>query len=734
MLNLPVNRNSKNELHYSQRQGALWLANIFKHEDIKITDNLLTLFEYCTGQLINFVKPLLEKIPDIHDKLIMGRNSYRNSYKSIEELLSPPLSYVPRKVFDFIESFPELESLFVNSIGEYLQSFILKHPPEIPYEFHKAMDTFSTLFKLNDNAIKIIDHVFLIKMFAQLHNYLQGDLMISHFEGRRYLAAALNMSLPTLKDSLSKLEHLGIINSRNHLDFYSDDLLRLWELPEGQNPEEFFCSPLRGDCLPLSDFSVAHDQVTYLLELLRKPSKSPRHILLYGPSGTGKTTFARSLVSALGVRAWAVAAANCENAGMKRRMALTVSMNLAAGDKGSLVVADEAEALLSDSNGSLGQSKSSDKSWINEFMETPGNPVIWIVNYLDKIDLSTKRRFSFALYFPPLGLKERTKMWDGIIVRHKATPSPENQIYKDLVRKYEVPAAVIDRAVENALEIGAEEELSWENVAISIKSFVQLQNDGEHDLSKREENLNFAPSGVTAGIEVETLAARLKALDRVRGPEGLPPGSGTVLFYGPPGTGKTALERYLAKVLGKEALIKKGSDLLDCFVGMTEKNIARAFRQAEKEDAVLVFDEADSFFYSREIAQRSWEVSFVNEFLANAEECRCFMIATSNRRESMDPAAMRRFSFKVPFRYAGREQLEVLYLAILAPLVGNSPGTAFLSCLTEENNLAPGDFHAVRLRYRAIPEKGVTHEELFRELLLERDLKLDKGCVRRIGF
>jgi hypothetical protein len=109
------------------------------------------------------------------------------------------------------------------------------------------------------------------------------------------------------------------------------------------------------------------------------------------------------------------------------------------------------------------------------------------------------------------------------------------------------------------------------------------------------------------------------------------------------------------------------------------------------------------------------------------------MIATCNRRESMDAAAMRRFSFKVPFNYAGPHQLEALYMAILAPIVGSSPSRAFLSRLSRENNLAPGDFHAVRCRYRAVVEGGVTHEELFKELLLERELKLDKGS-NTIGF
>ena len=102
------------------------------------------------------------------------------------------------------------------------------------------------------------------------------------------------------------------------------------------------------------------------------------------------------------------------------------------------------------------------------------------------------------------------------------------------------------------------------------------------------------------------------------------PGLGTMLFYGPSGTGKTALARYIAKELGRECLLKRASDLLNPYLGMSEQNVAEAFREAERDGAVLVIDEADTFLFSRDTAQRSWETSLVNEFLTALEECRSF--------------------------------------------------------------------------------------------------------------
>ena len=55
------------------------------------------------------------------------------------------------------------------------------------------------------------------------------------------------------------------------------------------------------------------------------------------------------------------------------------------------------------------------------------------------------------------------------------------------------------------------------------------------------------------------------------------------------------------------------------YVGQTEKNIANAFKEAKNKKAVLVFDEVDSFLQDRSSANRSWEISQVNEMLVGME-------------------------------------------------------------------------------------------------------------------
>ena len=61
---------------------------------------------------------------------------------------------------------------------------------------------------------------------------------------------------------------------------------------------------------------------------------------------------------------------------------------------------------------------------------------------------------------------------------------------------------------------------------------------------------------------------------------------------------------------------KRASDLLSMWVGDTEQRIAAAFAEAHDAGHFLVFDEADSLLADRRFAERTWEVSQVNEMLA----------------------------------------------------------------------------------------------------------------------
>lgn len=70
-------------------------------------------------------------------------------------------------------------------------------------------------------------------------------------------------------------------------------------------------------------------------------------------------------------------------------------------------------------------------------------------------------------------------------------------------------------------------------------------------------------------------------------------------FYGPPGTGKTMVSHAVAKILNKNILAVNYAEIESKYVGDAPKNLFKAFNTAKESDAVLFFDEADSFLGKR---------------------------------------------------------------------------------------------------------------------------------------
>ena len=143
-----------------------------------------------------------------------------------------------------------------------------------------------------------------------------------------------------------------------------------------------------------------------------------------------------------------------------------------------------------------------------------------------------------------------------------------------------------------------------------------------------------------------------------------------ILLFGPPGTGKTEFVKYLGRELDRRVVVVKGSDLLSKWVGESEQNIAKAFRRAEAEHAILFFDEVDGLLQDRANATRSWEITQVNELLQQMENFDGIMVAATNFSKNLDPATMRRFTFKLEFGYlddAGKKSFfERMFKATLA--------------------------------------------------------------------
>jgi SpoVK/Ycf46/Vps4 family AAA+-type ATPase len=210
-------------------------------------------------------------------------------------------------------------------------------------------------------------------------------------------------------------------------------------------------------------------------------------------------------------------------------------------------------------------------------------------------------------------------------------------------------------------------------------------------------------------------------------------GFGTLCFHGPPGTGKTALAEHIARSLDRPLLVKQASDLMSKFVGETEQNMAAMFRDAETEKAVLLLDEADSFLQDRRGAQRTYEVTEVNEMLQGMERFAGIFICTTNLMDRIDQAALRRFAFKIRFMPLTAAQREKMF--VTEALAGDASRLApdLAARLAKLEQLCPGDFAAVK-RQGDILATQLSPQEFLEQLEAEHRIKPEVREARPIGF
>lgn len=96
-------------------------------------------------------------------------------------------------------------------------------------------------------------------------------------------------------------------------------------------------------------------------------------------------------------------------------------------------------------------------------------------------------------------------------------------------------------------------------------------------------------------------------------------------FYIAPGTGKTALAQWLAQRLERPLMVQRASDLLSKWVGQAKKTSHPLSEAAQRDGAVLLIGEVDSFLRDRHGA-RAWEVTQVNEMLTQMERHQGFLL------------------------------------------------------------------------------------------------------------
>jgi SpoVK/Ycf46/Vps4 family AAA+-type ATPase len=200
---------------------------------------------------------------------------------------------------------------------------------------------------------------------------------------------------------------------------------------------------------------------------------------------------------------------------------------------------------------------------------------------------------------------------------------------------------------------------------------------------------------------VDSIRLASKVLDGWRFGEQLPYGRGVVaLFHGPSGTGKTMAALAVAKKLGIQILRIDLSRIVSKYIGDTEKNMDRVFIDAHKSGCAVLIDEADA------VAGKRSEVKDAHDRYANIEVAYLLqrieaheglVILTTNLRQNLDPAFLRRLRFIVDFPRPDAEARERIWRHCL-PQQSHTLDAADFRQLARRIDLTGGHIRQITLR------------------------------------
>ncbi|MHB1124134.1 MAG: ATP-binding protein [Ramlibacter sp.] len=617
----------------------------------------------------------------------------------------------------------------------------------------KNIDALSGLLQLNKAERALLLYGTLARYQRDLRSLLVEFKVNNAPEAYAAIADLAGVNATEVGEALragSRLERIGLVENLISEHNITDlaDLMKVSEkLPpvlmrEYRDQSELmavFTRPCARSGLGLSDFAFVQEDAQVLSALLRNAvtrKEAGVNVLLYGPPGTGKTELAKVVAQAAGLELFEVEYADRDGnslSGRDRYRSLQIAQVFLKGSAQAALLFDEVEDVFPPISSEAAQLMAraeqvvappqgsvSGKAWVNQILESNPVPTIWVTNRIEQIDPAFRRRFAYHLELksPPPGAREGLvrKTLEGVAVS-------EDFVARLTERKGLTPAQ-IRTAVRFAglatVEGGSVEGL----IERQLRNSDQALGNRPHGSGVRPAvtTYDLAMLNVESRFEIGRIVQALKAR-----------GHGTLCFYGAPGTGKTALAEHIARTLDQPLLVKQASDLMSKFVGETEQNMAAMFREAENEKAVLLLDEADSFLQDRRGAQRTYEVTEVNEMLQGMERFRGIFVCTTNLLDRIDQAALRRFTFKIRFNPLTAAQREKMF--VTEALGGDAAQLTAdaRTRLARLDQLCPGDFAAVK-RQVDILAAQFSPVEFLEQLEAEHRIKPEVREARNIGF
>lgn len=409
---------SVNDPQIIKAYASKWLIRILDH-DIDYNDEFFKCADYCANGLKSLVEVVVGEL-----------KSAKIPKNTITNLTTCSKTLLPDTLESIMEDYPFLKGHVKNFIRQELANQIIKE--HSISKRSRPLSQLKQIFSLTEKEIELCYFVFLSEEFEAIKDFFKVELELFRYDRIDVLADMLDIGVDECKKSINKLQNIGIIRESHTWPVLSKNIENSLKGFPDTDIRKLLCSPLGKSDVDLADFPLNRDDVEYVLKLLGKRHHNPVHILLYGPCGVGKSSFARALAKHLKLKAFEVV--NGHNTDTSdRKASLVACLNSAKSMPTSLVVVDEGDSLLDVLTDDYSHGTSS-KAWLNALMEQGDNRVIWIVNSTSYIDPSVKRRFSYSIYFQNLTVDQQVNMWAKIIKKYHV----ENRISLEDAKRFAI--------------------------------------------------------------------------------------------------------------------------------------------------------------------------------------------------------------------------------------------------------------------------------------------------------
>jgi transitional endoplasmic reticulum ATPase len=399
--------------------------------------------------------------------------------------------------------------------------------------------------------------------------------------------------------------------------------------------------------------------------------EAPKGVLLHGPPGTGKTLLAKAVASETNANFYSIGGPEIMSKFYgESEERLREIFKEAQENAPSIIFIDEIDSIApkrEEVTGEVEKRVVSQLLSVMDGLQSRGKVVvIGATNRINSIDPALRRPGRFDREIE-IGVPDRDGRLEILQIHTRGMPLAEDVDLKklaDVTHGFvgaDLEALAKEAAIRALRRILPEMDLEAENIPAEVLNKIIVRMSDFQEALKEVEpsamrevlvevpDIKWDDIGGLEGVKEELREAiewPLKYPELFAQMNAVPPKG--LLLYGPPGTGKTLLAKAAANESEANFISVKGPELLNKFVGESEKAIREIFRKARQASpCIIFFDEIDSVAPIRGNSSGDSNVTerVISQFLTEMdglEELRnVVIIAATNRPDIVDPALLR---------------------------------------------------------------------------------------------